>query len=114
MAIKDVKVWNGNSETRVYVHTEDGREGCKYLTGNKWHKRFEIDGNLTDEDWKEAKALALWDNRWHTMYAKGDHGFQRTQYTKSAPPRGQGHGDPRHCMDRGWGPCGVCFDCVAE
>ncbi len=75
-AIKDVKVWrapkHARPESRVYVHTADGREGCKYLTGNPWHKQFSIDGNLTEQEWAEAKALAVWmdegKNCWHTVY----------------------------------------------
>lgn len=72
-AIKDVKVWRtpqyvARKEVRVYVHTEDGREGCKYLTGNPWHKQFSIDGNLTEQEWQAAKDLAVWDKCWHTVY----------------------------------------------
>lgn len=41
-AIKDVRVWSRGKEVRIYVHTEDGREGVKYLTNTRWHKRGEI------------------------------------------------------------------------
>jgi hypothetical protein len=68
--IKDVKVWKNSNktETRIYVHTIDGREGCKYITGNPWHAAKSIDGNLTDEEWTAAKALAVWDKCWHPVY----------------------------------------------
>lgn len=73
MAIKSVKVWKSSKkEARIYVHTTDSREGCKYLSGNPWHAKGSIDGNLTDEEWAEAKKLAVWENDsgnrvWHTV-----------------------------------------------
>lgn len=70
--IKDVRVWKAPSyakpETRIYVHTVDGREGCKYMTGNPWHAPKSIDGNLTEGEWTEAKRIAVWDKCWHTVY----------------------------------------------
>lgn len=112
MAIKDVKVWSrtdrGMLDSRIYVHTEDGREGCKYLTGNRWQKKGTIDGNLTDEDWAEAQKLALWDNKWHTMYANGDQNWQRQDYERRAPRRcpdcGEIEGPRSGC---GGGNCGA-------
>jgi hypothetical protein len=73
MAIKDVRVWRNKTKTecRVYVHTTDGREGCKYLTGNHFQARGTMDGKLTAEDWQEAKALALVDGRWTTVDNSG-------------------------------------------
>ena len=70
MAIKSIKVWSNPTKTdwRVYVKTDDGREGCKYLTGNGWHQKGEIEGDLTSEDWAEAKSIAVWDKKWHTVY----------------------------------------------
>lgn len=78
--IKQVKVWskyrkgtkrNGklvNRDVRIYVHTDDGREGCKYLTGNAWNAKGSITGKLTEEEWTEARKIAVWDGCWHTVY----------------------------------------------
>lgn len=72
--IKDVKVWKnaGRTETRVYVHADDGREGCLYLTANKWHAQNEREGNLTEAEWDTARALSnkahSKGNGWHTIY----------------------------------------------
>lgn len=71
-AIKDVRVWSRGSEVRIYVHTEDGREGVKYLADTRWHKRGEIEGDLTADEWKEAKAVATRDNKWFTYVAALD------------------------------------------
>lgn len=67
--IKDVRVWKNPAKTecRIYVHTVDGREGCKYITGNPWHPRGSIDGDLTSEEWKAARKVAVWDGAWHTV-----------------------------------------------
>jgi len=68
--IKNVKVWNNRTKTesRIYVHTDDNREGCLYLTGNGWHKPGEIEGNLTKAEWNEARELSIRDGRWNTVY----------------------------------------------
>jgi hypothetical protein len=70
MRIKSVKVWMDphRTEARIYVHTIDGREGCWYKTGNRWHEKGEKDGNLTAEDWAKARQIAVWDGQWHTVY----------------------------------------------
>ncbi len=70
MTIKDVKVWKNEEKTevRIYIHTTDGREGCKYLTGNRWHKKGSLEGDLTAEEYAEAKRIAVWDRTWHTVY----------------------------------------------
>lgn len=70
MAIKDIKVWKNatKTDTRIYVHTDDNREGCLYRTGNRWHQANSIDGNLTEAEWDEARAIAVWDGVWHTIY----------------------------------------------
>lgn len=67
---KDIKVWNDatGKECRIYVHTLDGREGCRYITGNRYHAPKTTEGQLTDEEWQEARGLAYHDNAWHTMY----------------------------------------------
>ena len=79
--IKDVRVWARNNEVRIYVHTEDGREGVKYLSDTRWHKRGEIGGDLTADEWKEAKAIATRDNKWFTYVAA----LNSPQPTKAAP-----------------------------
>jgi len=68
--ITDVKIWKNpaKTETRVYVHAGDGREGCKYLTGNHFHPRGEVEGELTPQEWTEARRIAVWDGHWHTVY----------------------------------------------
>jgi hypothetical protein len=65
-----VKIWKNpaKTETRVYVHAGDGREGCKYLTGNHFHPRGEVEGELTPQEWTEARRIAVWDGHWHTVY----------------------------------------------
>jgi hypothetical protein len=75
MAIKSVKVWQNpaRTETRIYVAADDGREGCRYMTTTHWHKRGDIDGQLTEAEWAEAKELSVWENDqgkrvWHTVY----------------------------------------------
>lgn len=70
--IKDVKVWTSpdKKEYRIYVHSTDGREGCKYLTGNRWNPKGTVTGNLTSDEWKAARELAVWDKQWHTVYAE--------------------------------------------
>lgn len=74
MTIKSVKVWRNPTKTecRIYVHTFDGREGCKYMTTTHWHKRGEIDGNLTAEEWQEAKELSIQDGKWNTIYLNNE------------------------------------------
>lgn len=113
MAIKSVKVWNNQryeiKDCRVYVHTEDGREGCKYLTGNKWHQAGEIEGDLTTEDWNEVRALGLRDNKWHSWYPREE---QTVQKTVNTPRKTNYSGNPAYCSERN--PCGSCFDCIAE
>lgn len=113
MAIKDVKVWSKTvgsaKDTRVYVHTTDNREGCWYVTGNRYEKKNTKAGDLTADDWKEAEQMAVWDGSWHTVYAQGDQQWQRQASRSRA-----GHGQPNHCMDKSWGKCGVCFDCMEE
>lgn len=81
MAIKDVKIWNGRvdrktgkPEVRIYIHTDDNREGVIYRTGNPWHEKNSRDGNLTIADWEEAEKLAYYDNKWHTVYTQSGNG----------------------------------------
>lgn len=79
--IKDIKVWKQGAgrpaETRVYVHTTDGREGCFYATGNPWHAKGSRDGNLTKDEWKEAARVANefgGNGKWITVYENQIHG----------------------------------------
>lgn len=97
--IKDIRIWRNptKTETRIYVHTTDGREGCKYITGNPWHAKGSIDGNLTAEDWAEAKSIAVWENSsgkrvWHTVYESEIHGYSNAR--------------PQRCPDCGGYDCG--------
>lgn len=68
--VKSVKVWKNpaRTETRIYVKMSDGREGCWYRTGNAWNAKDSKDGNMTAEDWAEARRVSVWDNAWHTVY----------------------------------------------
>lgn len=70
ISLKDIKVWHdaNRKECRIYVHTLDGREGCRYITGNRYHAPKSVDGQLTDEEWKEARRLAYDGTSWQTMY----------------------------------------------
>ena len=72
--IANVRVWKDKAEARIYVRTTDKREGCLYLTGNRWHPRGSLDGNLTEDDWKEARRIAVYDGKWHTVYESDLHG----------------------------------------
>ena len=69
MAIKSVRIWRNaeRTETRIYIHTTDNREGCKYLSGNPWHPKGELEGQLTKAEYAEARALAIWDGKWHSV-----------------------------------------------
>lgn len=92
--IRDIKVWKQSpgrpAETRVYVHTTDGREGCLYCTGNPWHAKGSKDGNLTAEEWREAAKIANQysptGNTWTTVYENQLHPAEatKTKTTKSA------------------------------
>lgn len=102
MAIKDVKIWTGRvdrktgkPEVRVYVHTDDGREGTIYRTGNSWHKTDSRDGNLTDKEWNEAAEMAYSDGKWHTV---------------SATQSGNGRASNYRCPDCGSPYCGPNCD----
>lgn len=71
--IKDIRYWTRNGkDARVYVHTDDGREGCLYLDGNGWHKKGEREGKLTDAEWQTARELSnkahSKGNGWKTIY----------------------------------------------
>ena len=69
MEIKDIKVWKNatKTETRLYVHTADGREGVYYFKSTRWNEKGWA-GALTSEEIARAKALAIWDGKWHTVY----------------------------------------------
>lgn len=79
MTIKQIKVWYNRTirdkakrEYRVYVSTRDGREGCLYLTGSRWNAKGSRDGNLTAEEWAEARrisfAFSRSGNSWCTVW----------------------------------------------
>ena len=100
--IKQVKVWSNPTRTeyRIYVHTTDGRQGCKYLTGNAWNVKNSIDGKLTTEEWAEAKTIAVWENSngkrtWHTVYEHEIHGYKNVDTSR-----------PVRCPDCGGYDCG--------
>ena len=66
MTIKQIKVWYNRTirdkakrEYRVYVSTRDGREGCLYLTGNRWNAKGSREGDLTAEEWAEAQRISF-------------------------------------------------------
>ena len=66
--IKSVKRYTKESEVRVYVDAVNGHRGCKYITGNRWEPKGTIDGNLTAEEWAEAKAISYYAGKWETHY----------------------------------------------
>lgn len=75
--ISSIKVWKSpdKKETRIYVNMRGGkRSGCLYITGNRWQAAGTVGGNLTDEEWRQARLLALYSNHegetpvWHTIY----------------------------------------------
>lgn len=74
--IANIKVWWNDSKTekRVYVRTVDGRNGCYYVTGNRWNPKKTTDGKLTDAEWKEARELSVVDGKWTTVYESVLHG----------------------------------------
>jgi len=104
--IKDVRLWydttlrhKNRREYRVYVHMDDGREGCRYLTGNRWHAPKSVEGDLTKEEWKMARAQAYYDDCWHTVY--NDRKPNSVTSTNNNPlPR-------RRCPDCGGYGCGA-------
>lgn len=102
--IKDVRVWSNPTKTdwRIYVHTDDGREGCRYITGNHWHAAKSVEGNLTDEEWKAARAQAYYDKTWHTVY-------NDRQPAPAAVPTSNSNPQPRRqrCPDCGGYDCGA-------
>lgn len=67
--ITRIKVWVEKGETRIYVNTSEGHDGCRYVTGNKWHTKGSTDGTVTAEEWKEARALACTAGKWSSWYA---------------------------------------------
>lgn len=95
VAINDVKVWHTSRypketrEYRVYVHMADGREGCLYITGNKYNAKMSTDGKLTDAEWAMAREMASDGKVWKTTYAttktyantyrSGNYGYARRQ-----------------------------------
>lgn len=100
--LKSIKRWvdRKTREVRVYVSTVDGREGCKYITGNRFQAKGTVTGKLTKEDWKAAEAVAYWQDtdgkkRWHTWYP--DDGRTDGPFP-ICPECGQRHGGTR-CPD---------------
>ncbi len=73
--VANVKRWSSdNKEIRIYVRMVNGAEGCKYITGNRYHAPKSVDGNMTEDAWKEAKKVGVWDQKWHTVYESELHG----------------------------------------
>lgn len=68
--LKDVRVWKNatKTETRIYVHTQDGREGVLYKTGSKYNPAGTIGGELTEDEWLQARAVSIRDGFWNTVY----------------------------------------------
>src|SRR3990167_1105704 len=99
--IANVKVWKNTTktETRIYVRAMDGREGCYYLTGNRFQTAKSCDGNLTEADWQEARKISVYDNKWHTVYESELHGTifgKKVEYSNK----------PTRCPDCGGYDCG--------
>jgi len=59
------KTSRGVTEWKIFVNTADGGDGCLYLTGNPWHAKGSVEGDVTAEEWKEAKRLSIRDGKWH-------------------------------------------------
>lgn len=104
---KDVKVWSDTMkrEWRIYVHTLDGREGCHYITGNRYHPAKSYDGQLTEVEWQQARALAVQDGKWHTMYFTPAPWEKKNEQTKSNGPTRYSNRRER-CPDCGGYDCG--------
>lgn len=73
--IKSVKFWKANKyhqfagEIRIYAETTSGKRDCLYVTGNRYQKPGSVDGDFTEDDWNEARQIALDDaGKWHTVY----------------------------------------------
>ena len=68
--VKNIKVWTKKttSERRVYVTMSDGRQGCKYITGNKWNEKNSKTGDVTQEEWKAAWTLSELNGRWTNVW----------------------------------------------
>jgi hypothetical protein len=103
MAIKDVKVWKGMAtnkgrEARIYVHTDDGREGVLHSTGSRKHRKGEIEGELTEAEWQEARALSIRDGKWNTVYAN-----EISRNVSRSYPQ---YGNSNRCPDCGGYDCG--------
>jgi len=86
--ITQIKVWKDSckKECRVYVSfagTEAAKDGCYYLTGNKWHPAKTIE-NMSKEELKAAKALALIDGTWRTVWAN-----EMTQRQAAVAPKAE-------------------------
>lgn len=110
--IVKVKVWNNgigsvaSREYRLYVQAEDGREGCAYLTGNRWHKPGSTDGHLTNEEWQEARQLSFRDGTWYTYYAptSTSQPMRKSSSISRCPDCGEIEGPSSGC---GGGYCGA-------
>jgi hypothetical protein len=83
--IANIKVWSSKGEYRIYVRMLDGREGCYYLTGNRYNQPRSYDGNLTKEEWAEVRKLAVVDGKWTNRYESELHGTIFGKAISSAP-----------------------------
>jgi hypothetical protein len=79
--VKSIRVWRSEKkEVRIYVKMDDGREGCRYLTGNPWYAPKSVDGNLTAEEWKEARAIGYSEsNHCWNNFTYANHKFSNDQ-----------------------------------
>lgn len=70
-SVSEVRIWadSARKEYRIYVTALDGRQGCYYVTGNHWHPAKSTDGNLTAEEWAEARRLSINGGKWHNITA---------------------------------------------
>lgn len=68
--VKSIKVWRSpdKRECRIYAKLADGREGCYYKTGNRWHPAKSYDGQLTPDEWKLVREVGIVDGAWRTVY----------------------------------------------
>lgn len=58
--IESVKRWVGkDKEVRIYAHAPDGREGTRYITGNRFQAKGTVTGQLTTDEWAEVKEKSF-------------------------------------------------------
>lgn len=85
--ITQVKVWRDTTkkEVRIYVDFAGSKQsGCLYITGNHWHQANSLE-NMTADELKAAKKIAVKDGRWTTVWASDLEATQKPATTKAAP-----------------------------